>query len=112
MLLGNLRVYEKVRAALPGHAPEQSVLTRVIAASRAAIAFEHAIDKVIDGDTRRGLAELRTIPGQVDGLVWRAVFALWRFAPVLARPMLSWRRRAHSRGSQGGLLASLSGVQP
>jgi glycosyltransferase involved in cell wall biosynthesis len=111
MLLGNLKVYEKARAALPADRPEQAVLARVIAASHAAIAFEHAIDKVIDGDTRKGLAELRTIPGQVEGPVWRAAFAVWRLAPVLARPMLSWRRRAHSRGSQGGLLASLSGAQ-
>ena len=111
MLLGNLKVYEKARAALPAGQPEHAVLDRMIAASREAIAFEHAIDRVIDGDTRKGLAELRAIPGQVDGPVWRAAFAMWRLAPALARPMLRWRRRAHSRGSQGGLLASLAGVQ-
>lgn len=98
LLLGNIRVYEKCRAALPANAPEQSLLERLIADSREALAFEHAIDRVVDGDTARGLAELRAVRGRVGGTVWALSFALWRIAPSLARPMLEWRRRTHSRG--------------
>lgn len=111
MLLGNIKVFEKARAALAADRPEQVTLAAAIAHSRAAMAFEHAIDKVIDGDTRRGLAELRTIPGQVRGPVWRAAFAIWRIVPALARPMLRWRRAAHRRGAQGSLAATLAGLQ-
>ncbi len=111
MLLGNIKVYEKARAVLASDRPEQAVLARMIAQSRAAMAFEHAIDKVIDGDTRRGLAELRAIPGQVEGPVWRAAFAMWRVLPALARPMLRWRRNAHSRGAQGTLASKLGDIQ-
>lgn len=98
MLLGNIRVYEKARELLPAAAPEQTLLARLIAETRAGLAFEQAIDRVIDGDTARGLADLRAAEGQVDGPVWRFSFGLWHLAPVLARPMLAWRRRAHSRG--------------
>jgi glycosyltransferase involved in cell wall biosynthesis len=111
MLLGNIKVFEKARAALAPDRPEQAVLARAIAESRAAMAFEHAIDKVIDGDTRQGLTELRAIPGQVEGPVWRAAFVLWRLAPAFARPMLRWRRAAHSRGAQGSLASKLVDVQ-
>lgn len=98
MLLGNIRVYEKARAALGGR-PEGALAERLIAENRAALAFEHAIDRIIDGDTRRGLAELRAASGRVGGPVWRAAFAAWRAFPGLARPMLRWRRRAHRRGN-------------
>ncbi len=98
MLLGNIRTYEKARAALPADAPELALLDRLLTDSRAALAFEHAIDCIIDGDTRRGLAELRHARGQVAGFTWRASFALWNLFPALARPMLRWRRRAHTRG--------------
>jgi glycosyltransferase involved in cell wall biosynthesis len=111
MLLGNIKVFEKARVALAADRPEQAVLARAIAESRAAMAFEHAIDKVIDGDTRQGLTELRAIPGQVEGPVWRAAFAMWRLAPALARPMLRWRRAAHSRGAEGGLVTKLADIQ-
>lgn len=98
MLLGNIRTYEKARAALPAGAPEIALLDRLLAESRDALAFEHAIDCIVDGDTRRGLDALRRARGQVGGLTWRASFALWSLFPALARPMLRWRRRAHSRG--------------
>lgn len=98
MLLGNIRTYEKARAALPADASEIALLDRLLADSRAALAFEHAIDRIVDGDTRRGLAELRLARGQVAGFTWRASFMLWNLLPALARPMLRWRRRAHSRG--------------
>lgn len=101
MLLGNIRAYEKARAALPPHSAEVALLDRLLAENRAALSFEHAIDCIVDGDTRRGLAELRKTRGQVSGITWRASFALWSVFPALARPMLRWRRRAHSRGAAG-----------
>lgn len=112
MLLGNLKVYEKAAAALPGDAPEQPLIARMMAETREALAFEHAIDRVIDGDTRRGLAELAGLRRMVDGPVWAMSFALWRLCPPLARPMLRWRRRQHSRGFQRKGLKSLFEISP
>ncbi len=100
MLIGNIRVYEKMQAALERSRPEQAVIARMLETSHRALAFEHAIDRVVDGDTRRGLLELRAARSQVTGLVWSLSFGLWRILPGLARPMLTWRRRAHSRGAQ------------
>lgn len=98
MLRGNLRVYEKARLALAGRA-ETALIDRLIAENRRALAFEHAIDRIIDGDTRRGLSELRASSAPVGGIGWSAAFAAWHLLPGLARPMLSWRRRAHTRGN-------------
>ena len=100
MLLGNLKVYEKARAVLPPDRPEHALIGRLIANTVDALRFEHAMDRVIDGDTMGGLAEVRAARGQVSGLVWDVSFAIWRFVPYLARPMLRWRRRANSRGAQ------------
>lgn len=107
LLLGNIRVYEKCRAALPADASEHPLLERLIADSREALAFEHAIDRVIDGDTRRGLAELHAVRSRVGGTVWALSFVLWRLVPALARPMLAWRRRTHSRGYTSSSLRDL-----
>ena len=104
MLLGNIKVYEKARAALPLGRPEHAVVDRMIRECRAALDFEHAIDLVIDGHTARGLAGLRTVRDRFSGPVWTIAFLLWQMFPALARPMLRWRRRAHSRGLQRGLL--------
>jgi glycosyltransferase involved in cell wall biosynthesis len=115
MLLGNIKVYEKARAALADDGagaprPEIALIDRLIDDDRAKLAFEHAIDKVIDGDTARGLMELRALGGQVSGSVWAIAFRAWKLCPALARPMLSWRRKAHSRGGQdSNLLQSLFG---
>ncbi|MCJ2185443.1 glycosyltransferase family A protein [Novosphingobium beihaiensis] len=100
MLIGNIRVYEKARSTLPGDAPEQPLLQRLIAESEDDLAFEHAIDRVIEGDTRNGLAELQRARSRVEGMVWTLSFTLWRILPSLARPMLAWRRKAHRRGNQ------------
>lgn len=108
MLLGNIKVYEKARRTLPEGAPEASLIDRLLAENRAALAFEHAIDRIVDGDTRRGLAELRAASSQVGGMVWRASFAIWHVLPALARPMLQWRRKAHRRGGAGE--STLSGI--
>lgn len=104
MLLGNIRTYEKARAALPADAPEIALLDRLLAETRAALEFEHAIDSIVDGDTQRGLAALRRARGQVGGVMWDLSFTLWQMFPSLARPMLRWRRRAHTRGATGPVL--------
>jgi len=104
MLLGNIRTYEKARAALPADAPEIALLDKLLADTRAALEFEHAIDAIVDGDTQRGLASLRRARGQVGGFLWEASFTLWQLFPSLARPMLRWRRRTHTRGSTGPAL--------
>jgi glycosyltransferase involved in cell wall biosynthesis len=98
MLLGNIEVYEKARATLPADAPEQQQIERLIGENREALAFEHAIDRVIDGDTARGLAEIKQLRGRVAGPAWSLSFAVWRLVPALARPLLRWRRKQHSRG--------------
>jgi len=98
MLMGNIRVYEKALPHLAGR-PEKALAERLIADNRRSLAFEHAIDRIIDGDTRRGLAELHVNARDLGGPVWSAAFAAWQVFPGLARPMLSWRRRAHSRGN-------------
>ncbi len=100
MLLGNIKVYEKACEALDPDRPEQAVIRHMIAEGREALAFEHAVDRIVDGDTARGLAELNRLRSRVNGSVWAIAFPLWRLFPPLARPMLSWRRRAHSRGTQ------------
>ena len=98
MLLGNIRVYDKALAQLGGR-PENALVEQLIAENRRSLAFEHAIDRIIDGDTRRGIAELRATAVDLDGPIWAVAFAVWQIFPGLARPMLSWRRRAHSRGN-------------
>lgn len=108
MLMGNLKVYEKARTLLPAERHEHTVLARMAEQSRASLDFEHAIDLVIDGDTDRGLIKLRAAKDQVIGPVWNFMFIVWQIFPALARPMLRWRRHAHSRGATGGLLAGLT----
>lgn len=109
LLIGNIRTYEKAQGALPAAAPEQPLLARLIAESHDALDFEHAIDRVVDGDTAKGLRDLRRLRRRVKGPVWGLSFALWRVLPATARPMLAWRRRAHSRGGGAEDIASLFG---
>jgi glycosyltransferase involved in cell wall biosynthesis len=104
MLCGNIKVYTKTLDHLPPDRPEHQLVQRLLAESRASLSFEHAMDRIIDGDSRRGLADLREAVragGMVSGPVWRLAFSLWQVLPWLARPMLRWRRRAHSRGAAG-----------
>ena len=97
MMLGNIRVYEKAIAAEPG-TQTVALCEAMIADNRRQLAMRHAIDRVIDGDTKTGLAELSRHYGE-DNLRWRVSLALWRVFPWLSRPMLTWRRMAHARGS-------------
>jgi len=104
MLTGNIHTYEKALSALPADAPEIPLLVELLAHSRAALDFEHAVDCIVDGDAGRGLEALRLCRSQVAGVTWRLSFAVWHVFPSLARPMLRWRRRAHSRGAAGSAL--------
>lgn len=108
MLLGNIRVYEKALAQLAGK-PEANLVEDLLAANRRALAFEHAIDRIIDGDARRGIADLRA-SNDLDGPVWSAALAAWQVFPALARPMLRWRRHAHSRGNTDGVAGFLKSL--
>lgn len=112
MLAGIIAVYEKTRAALPAGAPELDLLDRLIADRRRDLEFEQAISRIIGGDTRSGLADLRRTGGTLFGNpLWRAALALWRIAPGLAPAMLDWRRRRSSRGYTGPSLPSLRAIR-
>ena len=109
MLRGNIRVYEKALPHLAGR-PEQTLVERLVCENREALAFEHAIDRIIDGDTRRGLTELHATATMLGGPVWKVAFAAWRMVPALARPMLRWRRRLHARGNTEGFVGVLKSL--
>jgi len=111
MLLGNIRVYEKALGKL-GREPEAELVRGLIAEQRQALAFEHAVDRIIDGDTRRGLEELRAASDLVSGPVWKLAFATWRVFPGLARPLLRWRRKAHRRGGAFATVPDVATVLP
>jgi len=102
MLRGNLRVYEKARAALVDDRPEVAMINAMIAEQQRALAFEATVSKIIAGDTRTGLPELRRNKGDLSGLMWTAIFAAWRVLPWLAPPMLRLRRQRHARGYTSG----------
>jgi len=110
MLRGNLRVYEKARAALPDERPEAAMIDGMIAEQKRALAFEATISKIIAGDTRGGLSELRRDKGDLIGPMWTAIFALWRVLPKLAPPMLRLRRQRHSRGYTSGGASALQAL--
>lgn len=107
LLRGCLKVQGKVRAGLAPGSPGIAMVERLMNDTREALAFEEAIDRIVAGQARSGLADLRRIGhamnGAMDGPIWQIAFALWHWIPGLAAPMLRWRRRAHSRGSARGV---------
>jgi glycosyltransferase involved in cell wall biosynthesis len=112
MLLGNVRVYEKAIEVLEGR-PEKEVAQRLMASNRRAIEFEHAINRVIDGDAEGGIAALKDFR-ELNGPVWTVARAAWSVFPSLARPLLLWRRMSHSRGSTesfASFLKTLAGLE-
>ncbi|NKJ43465.1 glycosyltransferase family A protein [Novosphingobium sp. SG720] len=102
LLRGSLKVQTKARATLPPAAPEIPRIEQLMNETRDALAFEEAIDRIVAGQARSGLADLRRIGSQMDGPVWQIAMALWHWLPGLAAPMLRWRRRAHRRGGTSG----------
>ena len=107
LLQGCVKVYLKAQQRLPADHPAQAVIAAMLAETRHALDFEHALLRIDGGEIARGLAELRTVRGQVHGPVWSLSFALWRVLPGLARPMLAWRRQAMARGAKRPSLAKL-----
>ena len=107
LLEGSLKVYLKAQQRLPAAHPVQGVITAMLAETRQALDFEHALLRIAGGEFARGLAELRAVRSQVQGPVWSLSFALWQIMPGLARPMLGWRRRAMARGAKRPALAAL-----
>lgn len=105
MLLGNMRVYEKALQSLPA-GPDAEVARTCLEANKRALELERAVDRVIDGQTGDGLAELRAL-GMLTGPAWSAMWHLWTVWPSLARPMLQWRRLAHSRGNSSSFASFL-----
>jgi glycosyltransferase involved in cell wall biosynthesis len=110
MLLGNIRVYEKALATL-GDAPEEKLTRQLLALNQQALEFNAALERVIAGDVRAGLPQLRAASPHDLGTVWKLAFAVWSLAPQLAPPMLRWRQKSHSRGSSGERVPSLLQAQ-
>lgn len=102
LLRGSLRVQEKMRGTVAPGSPESLAIERLMNTTREALAFETAIDRIVAGQARAGIADLRGLTRHIDGPVWHIALAMWHWLPALAAPMLRWRRRAHSRGSATG----------
>jgi hypothetical protein len=91
---GNIRVCDKVIAAMPGsHEAEVASTVRNGELERQEV--EEALAAVIAGDTQRGLTILRAQRQYLGNPLWSAAFATWRVFPWLAPPMLAWRQRRH-----------------
>jgi len=102
LLRGSLKVQVKARASLPPGSPQIGAVEQLMNDTRDALAFEEAIDRIVAGQARSGLADLRRIGNHMDGHTWQLAMALWHWLPALATPMLRWRRRAHRRGGKRG----------
>ncbi len=98
MLKGNIRTFEKALEKLPADAPEAQTAHAMIADNERQLRFALAADRVIDGETQ-ALGELKSSASPELGMVWRFYFALWSILPMLAPPMLAFRRRRNARGA-------------
>ncbi len=96
---GNIRVYDKVIAAMPG-SHEAEVAAAVRAGELDRLEVEEALAAIIAGDVRPGLAKLRAGRQYLNNPLWSAAFALWNVLPWLAPPMLAWRQRRHQGSSR------------
>jgi glycosyltransferase involved in cell wall biosynthesis len=112
MLRGNIRVYEKARAALAPDRPEIALIDSMIERERATIEFEEAVDSVIAAPNRHGIVRLRAAfrgaQDYTESRWWNAAFSVWSLLPALAVPMLRWRRARHKRGSSTGSLRAIA----
>ena len=91
---GNIRVYDKVIAAMPG-SHEAAVAEAVRRGELERLDVEEALAAVIAGDVRSGLATLRARRQYLNNPLWSAAFLLWNVCPWLAPPMLAWRQQRH-----------------
>ncbi|HKX80188.1 MAG TPA: glycosyltransferase family A protein [Novosphingobium sp.] len=105
MLRGNIRVYEKALTALPESKAARTA-QRMLDENRDALAFEEAIERLIDGDSG-ALPQLREAAAHSRRPIWSLAVALWSLCPPLASPMLRWRRHAHKRGGIDTLVPPL-----
>ena len=96
---GNIRVYDKVIAAMPG-SHEAAVADAVRHGELERLDVEEAFAAVIAGDVRPGLMKLRARRQYLNNPLWSAAFALWSVFPWLAPPMLAWRQRRHQGSSR------------
>lgn len=96
---GNIRMYDKVIAAMPG-SHEAAVAEAVRQGELEQLDVEEALAAVIAGDVRPGLATLRARRQYLNNPLWSAAFALWKVFPWLAPPMLAWRQRRHQGSSR------------
>ncbi|WP_428631064.1 glycosyltransferase family 2 protein [Sphingopyxis sp.] len=96
---GNIRVCDKVIAAMPGtHEAEVAKAVRNGELERQEV--EAALAAVIAGDTQRGLTILRAQRHYLGNPLWSVAFVLWGVVPWLAPPMLAWRQRLHQGSSR------------
>lgn len=91
---GDIRVYDKVIAALPSSREAGIAATRR-AHERERQEVEEALAAIIAGHTEQGLTILRSRRRHLGNPFWSVAFAIWRVVPPLAAPMLAWRKRRH-----------------
>lgn len=96
---GNIRVYDKVIAAMPG-SHDAAVAEAVRRGQLERLDVEEAFAAVIAGDVRIGLATLRARRQYLNNPLWSAAFLLWNVCPWLAPPMLAWRQQRHQGSSR------------
>ena len=96
---GNICVYDKVIAAMPG-SHEAAVAEAVRRGELERLDVEEALAAVIAGDVRPGLATLRARRQYLNNPLWSAAFLLWNVCPWLAPPMLAWRQQRHQGSSR------------
>ncbi len=94
---GMIRTYQKLIATGPDPQVAE-LLANLIARYERELALERAIDRVIAESSREAVESLRDFRDRSSGPHWPVCFSLWRHFPWLARPMLTIRKRAHSRG--------------
>jgi glycosyltransferase involved in cell wall biosynthesis len=92
-----IRMYEQAVARLAGRPEALAAATTMIARLREEIAWSDGEDLVIEGRVADGLALLRRSGAERRSPRWRMMMPLFRLAPPLARPVLSWRRRQEER---------------
>ncbi|OWQ94164.1 glycosyltransferase family 2 protein [Sphingopyxis witflariensis] len=106
---GNIRVCDKVIAALPdSHAARIATARRESELERGKV--EEALLAVIAGDTDNGLKALRSQRHYLGNPLWSVAFVLWRVFPRLAPPMLAWRKRRHEGSSRRRPLRTPTGA--
>jgi glycosyltransferase involved in cell wall biosynthesis len=95
LIKGRIRLLEKIINDFPDSAEAAYALIR-LAEEHRKYRLEEAITQIIVGDTDNGLPALIAQRGQLQGMIWKLSFMLWRVFPKLAPPMLAWRRKQHA----------------